>query len=477
MFLQHRSKISVQVQDGVITTAALTNGPAARDIRVKNPWPGQDVQVVKGDDGTTVVVADIQAAFITIPATANGTYLIQRPTAPTAQLAKAALTGTAPTAARHLVNTNVKIGLDPPATSRPARARHPRRRRCSRRPEHRRQHPRLVQLRPRRGLGRRRRHLPRDGPDGLQREHHRHRYLRTPTTTLGYLREATWAAEIKINAASSYRRIWDWKTGSGGDNVGFLIDLTPSGQVRTIIAGSGVTTNAVPATGRFINLVITIGRDGAINVYQDGTRIGGGSYSSTFAIDGCAPAEIRIGADQGGGQRISAELDRTAMFTKALSETTARAGSRWRSSTRSRRTHRSAAPCRRCCAHVRPVEREPRHVRAGRHRRVHGDARRHGHDDRARRGAERPRPGDDEHRQAGQRHLGDAAAAAGAGEHDERVRAGRRRSAATPLLSWTGPKSLDPIAITLKQPVAATDGLHSGAYAKALTFTLSTTTP
>ena len=49
--------------------------------------------------------------------------------------------------------------------------------------------------------------------------------------------------------------------------------------------------------------------------------------------------------------------------------------------------------------------------------------------------------------------------------------------AATPLLSYTGPISLDPVGITLKQSVAATDGLHSGTYAKALTFTLSTTTP
>ena len=49
--------------------------------------------------------------------------------------------------------------------------------------------------------------------------------------------------------------------------------------------------------------------------------------------------------------------------------------------------------------------------------------------------------------------------------------------APTPLLSYPGPKSLDPVAITLKQSVSATDGLHSGAYAKTLTFTLSTTTP
>ena len=41
--------------------------------------------------------------------------------------------------------------------------------------------------------------------------------------------------------------LWDWKTASGGDGVGFLIDLTPTGQVRIITSGRGVTTNAVAA--------------------------------------------------------------------------------------------------------------------------------------------------------------------------------------------------------------------------------------
>jgi hypothetical protein len=36
---------------------------------------------------------------------------------------------------------------------------------------------------------------------------------------------------------------------------------------------------------------------------------------------------------------------------------------------------------------------------------------------------------------------------------------------------------MDPVAIAFRQPVAATDGLHTGAYGKALTFTLSTTAP
>jgi hypothetical protein len=47
----------------------------------------------------------------------------------------------------------------------------------------------------------------------------------------------------------------------------------------------------------------------------------------------------------------------------------------------------------------------------------------------------------------------------------------------TPLKSWGGPVSNDPVAISFKQPIAATDALRTGSYSKTLTFTLSTTTP
>ena len=43
--------------------------------------------------------------------------------------------------------------------------------------------------------------------------------------------------------------------------------------------------------------------------------------------------------------------------------------------------------------------------------------------------------------------------------------------------SWNAPVSNDPVAITFTQHIGATDALRTGAYAKTLTFTLSTTTP
>jgi hypothetical protein len=50
---------------------------------------------------------------------------------------------------------------------------------------------------------------------------------------------------------------------------------------------------------------------------------------------------------------------------------------------------------------------------------------------------------------------------------------------ATPLalLTWSAPVSNDPVTLEFKQAMAAADALRTGAYAKTLTYTLSTTTP
>jgi plastocyanin len=45
------------------------------------------------------------------------------------------------------------------------------------------------------------------------------------------------------------------------------------------------------------------------------------------------------------------------------------------------------------------------------------------------------------------------------------------------LKTWSGPVSSENVTVSFKQPIAATDPLRSGAYAKTLVFTLSTTGP
>jgi hypothetical protein len=47
----------------------------------------------------------------------------------------------------------------------------------------------------------------------------------------------------------------------------------------------------------------------------------------------------------------------------------------------------------------------------------------------------------------------------------------------TALLTYTGPVSNDHPVVRFRQPIALHDPLRTGAYAKTLTFTLSTTDP
>ena len=49
--------------------------------------------------------------------------------------------------------------------------------------------------------------------------------------------------------------------------------------------------------------------------------------------------------------------------------------------------------------------------------------------------------------------------------------------APTPLLTYAGPVSHDPVTIGFQQSIGANDPLRTGTYAKTLTFTLSTTSP
>jgi hypothetical protein len=45
------------------------------------------------------------------------------------------------------------------------------------------------------------------------------------------------------------------------------------------------------------------------------------------------------------------------------------------------------------------------------------------------------------------------------------------------IKTWSAPTSSESVPITFKQSIGASEGLRTGAYGKALTFTLSTTTP
>jgi hypothetical protein len=318
IFLQHQSKVHVQVQGGAITTAVVESG-AAHDILVRNPWPGSGVQVVSGSDAGQVVVPTTTDASFTIHAAAGGSYVIQQASAPQASETSAPLTGTPAAAARHLQGTNATIGIDPAGylppppcdvpTGLTAVAWDPTSGATIDDWSQYNRDGSFVNEQPTYAT---------DGPTGSAAVISGGGYLSAGTTTLGYLREATLATELKITAGTTYRRIWDWKTASGGDGDGIIIDLTPSRTLRVITGGQNFTINSQIPTGAWINLVVTIATNGTINVYVNGSRVGGATLAAP-GVNGCAGGQLHIGADQTGGQAISTEVDRAAIFTRALS--------------------------------------------------------------------------------------------------------------------------------------------------------------
>ena len=145
-------------------------------------------------------------------------------------------------------------------------------------------------------------------------------FLRTAPTSLGFLREATFAAEVKVDGSGSYRRLFDFQPSGDPGTDGVLIDLTPSNQVRFIGSNQNVTTTATVPTGRYVDLVIVMTDGGELSVYVDGELAGGGQVPDA-GINGCATRELRFAADQGGGQRLTGAVDRAAIIPDALSET------------------------------------------------------------------------------------------------------------------------------------------------------------
>ncbi|WP_237109596.1 glycoside hydrolase N-terminal domain-containing protein [Nonomuraea sp. MG754425] len=141
-------------------------------------------------------------------------------------------------------------------------------------------------------------------------------YLTTADTTLGLVREATFAAEVKVGG-SGYRRLFDSQPSGDPGTTGVLIDVTPSNTVRFIGAGANVTLNATLPTGRWLDVVVTLDRTGALALYVDGERKATGQVTAD-GITGCAARPLRFGADQGGGQRLTGGVDRAAILSRAL---------------------------------------------------------------------------------------------------------------------------------------------------------------
>ncbi|MEV7326427.1 hypothetical protein [Streptomyces sp. NPDC093970] len=112
VYVHNRAKVFVQVQDGTVTTAALSAGRTGT-VTVRNPWAGRDGHAAKVVDGSTgaLVVRPTTARTFTVPARAGRSYLIEDTASPTTSYGFAPVTGDAATVAKHLGPQ--QIGLDP----------------------------------------------------------------------------------------------------------------------------------------------------------------------------------------------------------------------------------------------------------------------------------------------------------------------------------------------------------------------------
>jgi hypothetical protein len=108
-YIQGGSTVSVQVHGGVIGTVGVNAGSTGT-LTVRNPWPGQQVEVVDGGDESTVVAGPTSDDQFDVPIVAGDSYLIQPVTAPVSAMSYAPVTGTPATSASHL--GGVQIGLD-----------------------------------------------------------------------------------------------------------------------------------------------------------------------------------------------------------------------------------------------------------------------------------------------------------------------------------------------------------------------------
>ena len=109
VYVQGGSKVDVQIEGGVIATAAIQAG-TTETMTVRNPWSGKQAEVVNGSSGAVVVAATTNAT-LSVPVTAGSSYLIEQPSSPTTSLPFAQVTGAQATAAKHL-GGKVQIGLD-----------------------------------------------------------------------------------------------------------------------------------------------------------------------------------------------------------------------------------------------------------------------------------------------------------------------------------------------------------------------------
>jgi alpha-L-fucosidase 2 len=107
VWVRGKTKVDVQVRDGVPTTVVIESG-IAQQLKIRNPWPGQKIDVVAGKSGTKVVDGASGSVFH-FEALAGTDYIIERHAIPTTNQRFESITGTTASSAKRL--GPVQLGL------------------------------------------------------------------------------------------------------------------------------------------------------------------------------------------------------------------------------------------------------------------------------------------------------------------------------------------------------------------------------
>jgi hypothetical protein len=110
VFVRGKTKVDVELRGGEVVTAVIEAGTTA-PLRVRNPWPGQAVDVVAGSTDKQVLSSDSDQE-LRFEAVAGTSYLLQKHAAPVAALRFAPVSGTDAREAKKLGPVEIGIPHD-----------------------------------------------------------------------------------------------------------------------------------------------------------------------------------------------------------------------------------------------------------------------------------------------------------------------------------------------------------------------------
>jgi hypothetical protein len=304
VYIRGGSKVDVQVSDGVPSTVVYQAGSDMRQ-QVRNPWPGQQVQVV--DSRGQIVASAGDGDQFTMNVRKGESYLIERVSAPATALPFAPVGG-GPAVIRHLGTSTLGVDLD----CRLDTGSSP-----------------LIDWVPSSGstiadhsgsgdnatiVGTPSYTTDPSGNPAAQTGPSA--YIQsTSEIDLGGFSAVTFAARVDVSATGSSQVLFNY--GSATSNA-FTVLLKSSGAVRFQSPWANLSTSVDIPTGQFIDLVVTISASGYITVYINGTDEGSVEIGP-LSLGACTPTWLDFGAQPGGADPLTGAVGEMEIWPRALS--------------------------------------------------------------------------------------------------------------------------------------------------------------